>query len=1119
MECPKCRFQNPDEMKFCGECGTKLEKSCPECGFENPDGFSFCGKCGNIIKANSEPQPIIQSIGKKFEDIQNRITNKFQKNFLAQNKRIEGEYKQVTILFCDLKNFTPLVEELGSEDAYNIMNQVYEVLIHNVHYYDGIVNEMTGDGILAIFGAPIAIEDSPQRAIRSSIKIHKEIAKLSEKLKTENKDIPILKMRAGINSGSVVVGSLGNDLKMEFKVVGNTVNLASRLEGLAEPGTTNVSEETFKLTEGLFRFESLGEMNIKGKKNPEKVYRLISSSNKRTRFDVSAEQGLTPLVGRERELELLVDGFERIRSNNGQIITVVSEAGIGKSRLLYEFRKTISNEDVFFLEGRCLSYSKGISYHLIIDILKFNFDIQDDDQKIREKIVKGLNDLGIDEKEIVPYFLEILSVKDSGINTLIMSPDAIKDKLAESLKLIIQKLSEVKPLIMIVEDLHWTDQSSIEIINLLFEVVPGARVFVIFTYRPEFSPNWGNWSYHSQITLYKLTTKQIATMVSHILGPSYLLGEFIDFVVDRTEGTPFFIEEFIKYLKGHGLIDKKEKSYVLTENIKEIKVPATIQDVVMARIDKVPEKAKKILKIGSVVEREFSYELIGNLVDYPESILLSILSTLKDSALIFERGIFPKSVYVFKHALIREIIYESILSDKKKKYHEQIGFAIEQLSKNTLPEHYEILARHFILGTNYNKGAEYSRYSCRKMLKTASYDNAINHIIKRIECLEKLQRDAEVEKQIIGARILLGLLYIQKNYHVPAMETIQPIIKIAEKKADKRRLSQLYTILGAYQDMVAEDFPGAIKSFKKALKLSEEAKDISSNLQAKYWLGLGQAFHCNFLEAERNLCAVLEANKTFNPSGVSMSKSILSYFIYYYKGNIEKGYCTSLDAIKIAEENQDIYSKSLAYVAYGVLCYCKGFLDKAIEYLKRGVELCERNGFFTWNGMAQICLGDIQYEVGNYEISVDHFNKGTSCAKKCKVGPSWYNIGLIGAIRAKTATEDCNINLEQLTKYVNEIKYTSLEGIKFRFLSEIFFNMGEEYFEKATDLIQRAIQADKKNGMKFSLGKDYYIYAKHLKNFGNATVTEAYYQKAKEIFQRCKADNWVKTIEKELELI
>ena len=409
MQCPKCQFENVDGAKFCNECGCKLEISCPDCSKINPPGSKFCNECGHNFTTPSEPVVKELSFDEKIDKIQRYLPKGLTEKILSQREKIEGERKQVTVMFCDMEGFTPLSELLGIEEAYSIIDQVYEILIHKVHDYEGTVNEMTGDGIMALFGAPIALEDAPQRAIQSSLAIHREMAKFSNQLKQEKKDVPPVKMRIGIHTGPVVVGTLGNDLRVEFKAVGDTVNIASRMEGLAEPGATYVTEDTFKLTEGFFRFEALGEKEVKGKKEPISVYRAIAPSTRRTRFDVSAERGLTRFVGRGRELELLLDGFERCKTGRGQAFSIVAEAGVGKSRLLYEFRKAVSGENVTFLEGRCLSYSRGVAYHPHIDILKSNFDIEEGDRdiEIREKVTNSLKLLGVEEALTLPYFLEL----------------------------------------------------------------------------------------------------------------------------------------------------------------------------------------------------------------------------------------------------------------------------------------------------------------------------------------------------------------------------------------------------------------------------------------------------------------------------------------------------------------------------------------------------------------------------------------------------------------------------------------------------------------------------------------------------------------------------------------
>jgi class 3 adenylate cyclase len=630
MKCTSCQFENPEDAIFCNECGKKLEFACPECGKANPPGSKFCNRCGNQLKIHTEQPPKDLSFDEKIDKIQRYLPKGLTEKILSQRDKIEGERKQVTVMFCDMEGFTQLSEQLGPEEAYSIMDQVYEILIHKVHDYEGTVNEMTGDGIMALFGA-----------------IHREMTRFSEKIGQDRGDIPPLKMRIGIHTGPVVVGTLGNDLRVEFKAVGDTVNLASRMEGLAEPGTTFVTEDTFKLTEGLFRFEALGELEVKGKEGAVKTYRVIGPSTRRTRFDVSAERGLTPFVGRERALELLLDGFERAKAGRGQAFSIIAEAGVGKSRLLYEFIKSIANEDITYEEGKCLSYSRGVAYHPVIDILKSNFDIQEDDGdiEIRKKVKRGLKIVGVDEESTLPYILEILSVKDSGIDELSLNPEARRARIIEALNRNLLKGSEIRPVVMAIEDLHWIDESSEERFRTLLDSISGARVFLIFTYRPEFVHTWGSKSYHSQITLNRLSNRESLVMVSHLLGTEDVNRSLEELILEKTEGVPFFIEEFIRSLMELKIIEKKGNKYHLQKEIKDVIVPSTVQDVLMARVDSLPEGAKGILQIGSVAGREFRQELIQMVTSLSERELLSHLSVLKDSELLYER-VSPIDLYI-----------------------------------------------------------------------------------------------------------------------------------------------------------------------------------------------------------------------------------------------------------------------------------------------------------------------------------------------------------------------------------------------------------------------------------------------------------------------------------------
>jgi class 3 adenylate cyclase/tetratricopeptide (TPR) repeat protein len=1119
MKCPKCQTENPDDRKFCRECGAKLLLVCPQCGSENFPGDKFCGECGYKLTLPSETPPKDLSFDEKLDKIQRYLPKGLTEKILSQRQKIEGERKQVTVMFCDIEGFTPLVERLGPEEAYSIMDQVYEILIHKVHDYEGTVNEMTGDGIMALFGAPIALEDAPQRAIRSAMAIHREMAKFSDKMEKDRKDILLLKMRIGINTGPVVVGTLGNDLRVEFKAVGDTVNLASRMEGLAEPGTTYVTKETFQLTEGLFRFEALGEKEIKGKDKPHRVYRVIAPSTRRTRFDVSAERGLTPFVGRERELELLRDGFERSKEGRGQAFSIMSEAGVGKSRLLYEFRKAVSNEEVTFLEGRCLSYSRAVAYHPVIDILKANFDIRegDGDPDIREKVQRNLKVLGVDEPTTLPYLLELLSVKESGIDKIMMSPEGRKDRIIEALKRIVLKGSEIRSLIMAFEDLHWMDKSSEEVLKYLLESIPGAAVFLIFTYRPEFVHTWGAKSYHNQATLSRLSNRESIAMVSHLLGTEDLDSNLEELILEKTEGVPFFIEEFIKSLIDLKIIESEDNRYRIAKGPESVTIPSTIQDIIMARVDSLPEGAKEVLQTGSVIEREFTYELIKQITGLPEQELLSHLSALKDCELLYERGIYPQSTYIFKHALTQEVVYDSILAKKKRQLHHRIGDAIEELYKGTIDEYYSLLAEHYIEGENYEKGAAYSKLAGKKAEKTASLNDAIKYAKKRVASIEKLPQTDDVEKQLIDARTILGLYIAQMNYFAEAKEAIDPIFDLAVKHDYKRRLSQIYTIVGAYNHFVEEDLAEALKHLKEAIEFAKETNDLISLLMANHWMGHVLADNCEFETAlyhlEKALGITVMANVLW---GIAAHKSCIARTVYCFKGEIDRGYQGSREGLRLAEESGDAYSKAEAYISLGYSCYGKGFFDEAEEHLLKGSDFCERLNFAALYTMASFHLGDTYFYRGEYQKSKEHYAKTIRMMEHNRLLPSYANTTRIALARAMVMNNETDINLELLYSYAPKNKFKLLDGRMRRYIGEILLNIDDQHISDTESWVKKAIEADKRNGVMFELGNDYALYAELFKRKGDQSKAKENLNKVIEIFKECGADGWVKKAEKEL---
>ena len=1120
MQCPKCQFENPEGIKFCVECGKKLETICPKCGFGNLPRFKFCGECGNNLTIPSEPLYKALSVDEKIEKIKRYLPKGLAEKILAQRDRIEGERKQVAVMFCDMVGFTQLSEKLGPEEAYNIMDKVYEILIHKVHDYEGTVNELTGDGIMALFGAPIALEDAPQRAIRSSLAIHREMNRFSDLINQEKEYIPPIKMRIGIHSGPVVVGTLGNDLRVEFKAVGDTVNLASRMEGIAEPGATYITDVTYKLTEGFFRFEALGEKRVKGKGDPIISYRVIAPSSRRTRFDVSAEIGLAPLIGREHDREIMLDAFERTKEGRGQVFSIVSEAGLGKSRLLYEFRKAVTNQDITFLEGKCLSYSRAVAYHPIIDILKAIFKIkaEDENYQVTEKVQSGLKSLEIAETDSLSFILDLLSVQDSGIHKYVMSPETKRDRIINTLIRIIIKHSEIRPLIIAIEDLHWIDQSTGDCLKFFMESISGERVLLIFTYRPEFAPSWKSKSYHRQINLNLFSNRESIKMVHNLLDTEDIDATLKDLILEKTEGVPLFIEEFVESLKAIKVIEKIGNKYCLTVKDQGISIPSTIQEIIMARVDSLPEGAKDLLQVGSVIEREFGFDLIKQMTDFDEQELLATINILKDSELLYERGVFPNSVFIFKHALTQEVIYNSILSKRRKKLHEKIGFAMEKIYASNLNEFCGTLARHFIQGGNHEKGARYSEIAAKKANKAASSKEAFEYSMNRISCLENLPSTDSTKKQIIDARATLAAYYINYAHISEAYEVVAPIADLTAQIDYQKRLPIIYTTLGVYALGYEENVPKALSYLNKALKISIETQNPISAYLTLWNLGLLFSWDCKFEKGEDCFKQCFEmSNSVKNFLGMSASKSILSAWNYLHQGKIDLATPALEESLRVAKKSDDIYAKGLAYSGYGYLEYVKGSFCESEDNLLKGLGFLEKTNQPIFSAWTAGCLGEYYLQMREFEKSKVYFQKAQSIlSEKKNFAPSLIKRFAVSIAKTKVLNMETEINLSELIGYYKQNQINMYKGGMAKEIAEILLYIDTEHLAKAEGWIRKAIEADEQSGMRWQLACDYGLYADFFQRKSDNRNAQENYSKAISIYGECGADGWVKKYEKEL---
>jgi len=1121
MQCSECQHDNREGAKFCKNCGAKLECLCPSCGNPYDRDSVFCDECGHRLNEGAESAPREPVFDDKLDKIQRYLPKGLAEKILSQKDKIEGERKQVTVMFCDMKGFTSLSEKLGSETVYSLMDEVYEVLIQKVHEYEGTVNEMTGDGVMALFGAPIALEDAPQRAIRSAMAIHREMTKFNEKLKSEKGAIPSIKIRAGIHTGPVVVGTLGNNLRVEFKAVGDTVNLASRMESIAEPGTTYMTEETFKATEGLFRVESLGERAIKGKEKPIRVYQVIAPSTRRTRFDVSAERGLTPFVGRLRSLEMLMDSYQRSKDGRGQAVSIISEAGIGKSRTLYEFRKAVIHEDNTFLEGKCLSYSHSAAYHPIVDVLKANFEIQDNDTDavIRKKVSQGLKTIGVEEGGTIQYLLALLAVKDSGIDNISMSPETRKDRTIQALKKIVLKGSEYRPLIIAIEDLHWIDNSSEDVLKEMLESISGSRVLLIFTYRPEYIPKWGNRSYHNQITLNRLSNRESLTMMNYLLNNADIDKDIEHLILAKTEGIPFFIEEFIKSLKERNVIEKRNGAYKLIRDFNAISIPSTIQDVIMARVDHLPEGAREVLRAGSLIEREFSHEMIKMVTGLAEETLLSHLSTLRGAELLYERGIYPNSTYIFKHSLTREVVYDSILSANRKKLHQKIARSIEELYEDNICDCYGTLSNHCMACEDYEKAAEYARLEARKYQKEAAFRDAIEYARRWIACLEKRPQTEEVLKQLIDGRVLLSTYLLNLNYHCEAKEAVEPVMQLALDLDYQKKLPGIYTAMGVYYAAVEEDFHESKKYLKDVSEIAAKVGDFLALWLVNYQMGTMICHDFQFDESLSCLTTILDISVlSKKPEAISHSKAAFA-FNYNTQGKLDLAFQMSAEAMEGAIESEDILALQAAYANHGFSHYYKGNLPEAERCLCDALMYYEKASQGSWGLLAAAVMAFACGEMKEYAKAILYSNQAIAIMEDTQFLTSWINVLKLFCVKQRLLNPDSEIDFNKLNALVishEQSRLAQCESYGARCIAEIYLHMDDGHMAEAEAWIKRAIAFNTKHDTLWLLACDYALYADWFRKNGERSKAKEQLARAVGLFEECGADGWVEKYEKQL---
>jgi class 3 adenylate cyclase len=851
MRCPSCDSKNPDTTKFCIECGVAFKRSCPKCGFRNLSQAKFCGDCGITLAANGFQRPAIPPATKpdpQIADAQNDISSVS-----------DGERKTVTALFADIKGSTELMEDLDPEEARAIIDPALKIMIEAAQRYDGYVVQSTGDGIFALFGAPVAHEDHPQRALYAALWMQENLRRYSATLR-ERGTAPV-EIRVGVNTGEVVVRTIRTAQgRAEYTPIGHSTNLASRVQTLAATGTVAVTEDTRKFCEG-FTFRSLGLTRVKGVSEAVAVHELTGLGPLRTRLQASARRGLSKFVGREAELAQIERALELAKNGRGQIVAAVGEPGVGKSRLFYEFQAS-HHPDCLVLEELAVVHGMASPYLPLIDLLKHYFEIaqDDDERRRREKIAGKVMILDRALEEILPYLFILLEVAEGGDQLARLDPEVRKRRTLDAIKRLLLRESLNQPLILFFEDLHWLDEGSRALLNLLADSIATARVLMVVNYRPEFTHNWGNKTYYTQLRLDPLGSENGAELLEALLGDGPDLGPLKRVIIEKTEGNPFFIEEIIQALFEQRTL-VRNGSIALAKSLNTIQIPSTVQAVLASRIDRLPAQAKDLLQTLAVIGKEFSLRLTGEVTAKSDDELERLLADLQMSEFIYEQPAVAELSYVFKHALSQQVAYGSTLLERRKYLHERTARSLEAGFPETVETQPELIAHHYTESGLKELAIPYWQRAGERALRRSANLEAIEHLKKGLELLGS-SADPASEDRRCSLLLVLGQAQWRSGEFFEAQKTLLRSASLAKSLGFTERVirAALEMVLVTYQ--VGIPGPEAIEFLEEALPALEPG---DSSLKAEALGGLARIL---------GMAAEWKKLKLYAPQAVAMARRL-----------------------------------------------------------------------------------------------------------------------------------------------------------------------------------------------------------------------------------------------------
>jgi class 3 adenylate cyclase/tetratricopeptide (TPR) repeat protein len=939
MKCSRCQHENPVGVKFCGECGAGLESACAACGAANPPGNKFCGQCGAALVQALTPT--------KFASPQTYTPKHLAEKILTSKSALEGERKQVTVLFADMKGSMELLADRDPEEARKLLDPVIEHMMDAVHRYEGTVSNLMGDGIMALFGAPLAHEDHAVRACYAALRMQESVKRYAEEVR-RTEGVPI-QIRVGLNSGEVVVGSIGNDLKMDYTAIGQTVHLASRMEQMATPGSVLMTADALRLAEGYVQLKPLGPVSVKGLTEPVEVYEVTGVGAARSRLQAAAARGLTRFVGRDAETERLRKTLEQARGDHGQVVGVVGEPGLGKSRLFFEFIHSHRTQGWLILESGSVSYGKATPYLPVIDLLKAYFKIQDrDDQReIREKVTGKLLTLDKSLESTLPAFLALLDVPVDDPIWQTLDPSQRRQQTLGAVKRLLLRESQVQPLILLFEDLHWIDSETQAMLESLVESLPTSRLLLLVNYRPEYQHGWANKTYYTQLRLDPLPPESAGEILNSVLGNDHGLQSLKQLLIERTEGNPFFLEESVRTLVETKVLAGERGNYHLEKKVESTQVPATVQAVLAARIDRLPLEEKQLLQSAAVIGKDVPFSLLQAITEISDEELRRGLTHLQAAEFLYETSLFPDLEYTFKHALTHEVAYGSLLHERQRALHTRIVEAIETLHPDRLIEQVERLAHHAARGEVWGKALTYLRQAGAKADARSANREAASYFEQALTVLGHLPESRETHEQAIDLHFNLRSSLGPLGERERRLEHLHAAEALANALGDQRRLARVNLYIARLL-LGQGEYEQAVTACERAIAMARTLDDYGQEVVATNILGQAYYYLGNYPKAvealRRNLVSLDSpvVRERFGAINLPFAESRRSLAIALAeRGEFVEAGARCTEAIQIAEAVGHPYSVTMTYREMGHLHLRRGDLHQATLALEHALEVCQ----------------------------------------------------------------------------------------------------------------------------------------------------------------------------------